>query len=251
MIKKLLFFLAVPFCLIGCSIGEVEENKSGYLLFPGYFYPAEDDWKSVFSVSSDVLKVVVINPCGGPFDCGGNIDNNYKELIKALNDNGNIPIGYVHTNYGNRDISEVEFDIDTWLEEYPGIKGFFIDEVPNTADGFEYYKSIVSYITDWSEINGQPYFIVLNPGTKVDDIYYSIADLIVIFENSFSSFTDSSCYSNYPEKSACVVYNAAESEMEKVISVSNVKYFYITDDSLPFPYDSLPSYFFKEIELLK
>ncbi|SNR77700.1 spherulation-specific family 4 protein [Desulfurobacterium atlanticum] len=249
---KMFFLILTGACLFsGCSVKKVEENKSGYILLPGYFYPTEDAWKYVFSAPSDVLKIVVVNPCGGPLDCDGNLDYKYKEFIKALDDNGKLPVGYVYTDYGNRDILEVENDIDIWIEEYPEIKGFFIDEVTRTEDNVAYYKELVAYINEWSEITGNSYFIVLNPGTNPDDVYFSIADLVVIFEHDFSSFKSDSCYSSYPEKSVCIVYDANETEMEEVFSSSNVAYYYITDDTLPFPYDSLPSYLDKEIEFLR
>ncbi|MEO1927162.1 MAG: spherulation-specific family 4 protein [Nautiliaceae bacterium] len=93
------------------------------------------------------------------------------------------------------------------------------------------------------------YFIVLNPGIIPDKNYFDIADNIVVLENNISAVNEVNC--SYSDKSSIIVYGAQEFQMEEIVKKYNCEYVYVTDDSLPNPYDTLPSYFEEEINALK
>ena len=240
--KKVLIFLVLVLFL-GCKGGDTRGSESDdsnvsskELLIPVYFYDLTL-WDRVVNANAD--EIAIINPSNGP---GESVDSNYEEFIANLISHNKKPIGYVYTNWGGRDIDDVEDDIDTWLAFYPDIKGFFLDEVATGEDKLNYYTQLRDYIKSKGD-----YFIVLNPGTTPDSGYFDIADVVVVFENNVSNLTNV-CENS---KSAIIVYGANSLHMEDIVKNYECKYVYVTDDESPNPYDTLPSYFEEEIDALK
>ena len=198
-------------------------------------------WEKVVNLDAyDIIAVV--NPDNGP---GDTVSPLYQEVVSDLVANVKTPIGYIHTDYGNRSIDEIKAEIDKWIELYPEIKGFFLDTVSDNKTHFDFYKEIYDYIKSKGN-----YIVVLNIGTYPDESYFEIADNIVIYEGEPNDF-DSSLCNNYPEKSSLIIYNADENTMTDLMQNSSCSYKYITDDTLPNPYDTLPSYIDREAELSK
>lgn len=241
---RFLFSLLLAFLFLSCNnttSSHPSLNNSKALLIPAYFYDIAK-WQEVANL--DTNAVVIINPNSGP---GESADSNYVKFINDLIANQKKPIGYIYTKWGARDISEVEADIESWLELYPNIKGFFIDEAATSKEEFEYYQELSNYIRAKGD-----FLIALNPGTTSDAIYYTISDIIVVFESPIKELNSTQDYcKNFSSKSALIVYEANQSQMQDIIASNSCKYFYITDDSLPNPYDSLPSFLDEEVELLK
>ncbi len=236
---RFFIFLLVALFLLSCNSNTLEENTpldSKALLIPAYFYD-KAKWKELNKLTSNAT--IIINPNSGP---GESVDSNYKDFIDTLLAKEKKPIGYIYTKWSKRDIEEVEADIDTWLELYPNIQGFFIDEVANSKEEFNYYQTLSNYIKAKREL-----FIVLNPGTFIDENYYSIANTIVVFENSVKELNSTKDYcQNFNSQSALIVYEANKTQMQDIIAFNSCKYFYITDDSLANPYDTLPSFLDEE-----
>ena len=107
------------------------------------------------------------------------------------------------------------------------------------------YKDIYNYIKSKGK-----YFVVLNPGTMPNTAYFSIADNIVVYEGDVKNLPSEACKS-YAYKSSIIVYGADEAKMREIVSIKHCRYMYITDDNDTNPYDSLPSYFDEEIDVLK
>ena len=235
--RKFFLFFYVLF-LIGCGISVVEAEKRG-LIIPAYFYN-QSLWDKV--ANANIEEIVIVNPANGP---GSLVDENYVNFIKDLVNNYKKPIGYVYTKWGDRDIELVKDDIDTWLRLYPEIQGFFVDETSNNATKIDYYKDIYNYIKSKGK-----YFVVLNPGTMPNTAYFSIADNIVVYEGDVKNLPNEACKS-YADKSSIIVYGADEAEMREIVSSKHCEFMYITDDNNTNPYDSLPSYFDEEIDVLK
>jgi len=235
MLKRVFFAFFVLF-FIGCGNDSNENLKSG-LIIPAYFYDV-DLWDKI--IKTENKSVVIINPSNGP---GKDIDYNYNNFISGLVQTSKIPVGYVYTKWGKRDINEVKNDINKWIDLYPDIRGFFLDEANSSALGVNYYKTLYEYIK-----NKGDYFVVLNPGTTPNTKYFNVSDLIVVFENDVSKLNKKVCENNF-KKSAAIVYGANEEEMKMYKNVCG--YIYFTDDSGDNPYDTLPSYFDEEIEYLK
>ena len=235
--KKIFIFFILMF-LLGCGIGSgsaTQDNRQ--IMIPLYFYDI-NKWDTVAQYQNEI---VIINPNNGP---GNSIDTNYENLITKLSNNNDLPIGYVYTKWGNRDINEVKADIDKWISFY-NIKGFFVDEAATDTANLEYYQELRDYIKSKGN-----YYIVLNPGTMPNEGYFDIADNIIVFEDSVDKLSSGVCNSNI-DKSSIIVYDANETQMKNIIKTYKCKNIYVTDDDMPNPYDTLPSYFDEEIELLK
>ncbi len=235
-------FLSAVFILVLSILNfswSSEIQRKG-ILIPAYFYDSAIWDRLIAGKNDNVDFIVIVNPASGPGDIQ---DPHYVSVINDLNANGIIPIGYVHTSYGNRDINEVKDEINRWLELYPGIKGFFLDEVSSSNSDIDYYSQLYSFIKEKGN-----YKVVLNPGTSTDIEYYGVSDLIVTYESPYEDFTG--CNGDIPEKSACIVYNVPEDKIAEIINNENVKFFYLTDDTLPNPYDTLPTYYEEEVSLL-
>ncbi|QCI27696.1 spherulation-specific family 4 protein [Caminibacter pacificus] len=231
------FFILTAFLFLGCNLSVTTDN-SKKIIVPQYFYDY-NLWDEV--AKADIKGYVIINPANGP---GDNVDSAYVNDIDNLLYYGKTPIGYIYTKWGDRNLSDVEADVDKWLELYPKIKGFFVDEASNTIDRFSYYQELADYIKSKGD-----YKIVLNPGTSTNAVYFSIADTIVTYEG-LAKDTPSDVCEEYSSQSAIIVYDANESVMRELVN-RPCSYFYITDDNDSNPYDSLPSYFDEEIRLLK
>jgi hypothetical protein len=163
-------------------------------------------------------------------------------------------IGYVHTSYGKRPLSDIVDEIDRYISFYQ-VDGFFIDQMTTgTADeNIAYYKFIYDYIKGLSGL----YLITGNPGTMPDEVYLShpLVDNIVVFEGSESSYADffpRGWQSKYQrDKFVHLVYDANSEQMEKVFysSIDNlVGNLYVTGKKRPNRYDALPDYWDLEIQ---
>ena len=84
--------------------------------------------------------------------------------------------------------------------------------------------------------------------------YEDAADTIVTFEGSYSTYTSSYTDLSWdpvdPHKIWHLIYGAStEADMENAISLSKSRdagYVYVTDDTLPNPYDTLPSSYWSD-----
>ena len=193
------------------------------LLIPAYFYD-DNIWDNVGN------HLAIINPNNG---VGSDISTHYLNIT-----NNHNTLGYIYTSYSHRDIQDIENEVDKYIEYYPNIKGFFFDEVNSSIDAIDYYTDIYNYVK-----NKGNYFITLNPGTSPNDSYYNIADSIVVYEGSDQNRAIQSCTRN---KTTIIVYDINSTQMKNIIQNSNCDYFYITDDTLSNPYDTLPSYWDEE-----
>ncbi len=224
--------------MFASSFGFTLQKKG--IIIPAYFYDSQI-WDRLFEGKNDNVDfIVIVNPASGP---GEVQDPHYVDIVNRLNLEGMIGIGYVHTLWGRRDIQEVKEEIDRWLSFYPGIKGFFLDQASNSQSELDYYTELYQYIKSKGD-----FVVVLNPGTKPDISYYSISDYIVSYESPYSTFTG--CQGDIPEQSACIIYSVPEEKLEEIINSQDVRFIYITDDGGDNPYDSLPTYYEKEVSLL-
>jgi hypothetical protein len=224
--------------------------KAGACLVPAYFADSTLWSQLISSTAGNKPMYVVVNVNNGP---GAIKNSSYESWIHQLIENSKIPVGYVYTSYGSRAISDVENDIDRWLSFYPEVKGFFIDEVNATTSNVSYYQSIVNYIKGKGD-----YVVILNPGVvPADKTYFdsSMSDLVVTFEGNGTSAL-SAASSSHREKSACLVHGTSASDFSTVYdsitssSGANCAVIYITDDTMPNPWDTLPSYFNTELQRL-
>jgi hypothetical protein len=224
------------------------------LLVPAYFYPSNDStyWDDLAAAAKTVGTTIVLNPSTGP---GTAVDQNYVSAITKVRDSGGKVIGYVHTNYGKRPLSDITGEIDRYISYYQ-VDGFFIDQMTTDKadENVAYYKSVRDYIKGLSE----QYSVTGNPGTMPDEIYLShpLVDRVVVFEGSesmYANFLPSEWQSRYPrERFAHLVYDANSEQMEQVFNLSSsniVGNLYVTGEKTSTPYDALPRYWDQEVRL--
>ena len=209
-----------------------------------YTYP-DSTWTAVAQAKAahpSVPVVAIINPNNGP---GSSRDANYVSGIQQLHAAGVVVIGYDATGYTSRGISAVESDINTWKSLY-SIDGIFFDEMSNVAGDENFYSTVSQY----AKSHGYT-MTVGNPGTDTLSSYIGTVDNLMIYENpglpALSALQG--WHTNYDKSNfSMIAFGVSSLSQSFITSTSNyVGYLYITNDVLPNPYDTVPSYFATEV----
>lgn len=260
------------FGLTALAMPASASEPSQYIGVPAYWSPNTTGGATQFdrlAQNSPTVGVTIIN---GPTSSAPiPFNQSTATAIQQMHDAGEKVLGYVDSGYlgqtghtttrvnpGSTAIADwqaqMEQDAAAWYSLYGsyGIDGIFFDETLSgcgTSNAYvDDYQTVTNYVRD----NHSGAFIALNPGTSPAECYVSIADTLMIFENTYSvysSWTPPSYVSNYPtSKFWNVVYDVpTQADMEGVISQSKTDdagYVYVTDrtlDATHFPYDQLPN----------
>ncbi len=218
------------------------------LIIPAYFYPGALWDQSINSRTSG--EIMIMNPNSGP---GASVDQNYVASVLRAKAAGIRVIGYVHTSYGLRSSIEVKSEIDKFKLWY-NVDGIFLDEGATDPVKLSYYKDIQSYIQQ--TMPGK--VIVINPGVVPDEGYMSVADIVMIFEDTYGAYktwSPPAWVSKYaPSRFAHLVHaTASEADMKDAATLAFKRrggYAFITNDLLPNPWDSLPPYYASQVAQL-
>lgn len=213
------------------------------LAVPAYFPPGPQ-WDRALA-GSVVPRYLVMNPENGP---GTSADPAYSEAVARAQSAGVRVLGYVHTTYGARPAQEAESDIDRYRRWY-GVDGIFLDEVSAGSAQLAYYEGLARTTR---AVTGA--IVALNPGVYPDEGYAALADVVVTFEGDDSDYRSSippSWVKRYPPGRFWHLVHASDRRaLPSVIrlarerSVGNI---YVTDDTLPNPWDTLASYWSSEL----
>jgi hypothetical protein len=203
---------------------------------PSYFYPG-NLWTQAISAAPKV-DLMIINPNSG---AGTSINTDYVSTVNVAK-NASIKIyGYVYTSYGNRPLSQITQEIDNYRNWY-NVDGIFLDETPTSNAQISFYQQVANYIR--VQPNAK---VILNPGVFPDEGYMSIGDIVVVFENFYSSYLNLSLpnwVNNYPaDKYWHIIHSATSAQSKNALFLSRQRragHIYITGDKLPNPYDTLP-----------
>jgi len=219
-------------------------------LVPAYFYPTGNPyWGELDTAASQISVTAIMNPNSGP---GPSVNSDYVTAVNSLQAAGGRVLGYVYTDYGNRSEADVKADINAYINFYH-INGIFFDQQSTDPTKVSYYADLYNYVKS----QNPAYQVIANPGTNTDQAYLSTptADSLVTFENMASLYgSDSppSWTSSYsPNHFANIIYDEptatgmfADLQMAQQRNVGDV---YVTDATLPNPYDQLPSYWNQEV----
>ena len=204
-----------------------------------YFYPLNNSWDYLINLKNqypNVPVVAVINPDNG---AGSIKDNFYASQVSKLQSAGITTIGYVYTNYAQRDVNQIFQEIDKYNTWY-NADGIFFDEVANFGQE-NYYRGVSQY----AKSHGVSY-TVGNPGTNIPVSYIGVMDTYIIYENrGLPSLTSlANVYPDYDKRNFAITsYGVLNLRASDISSISNyVGYLSITDDDLPNPYNTYPSY---------
>ncbi|KAF7378205.1 putative Cell surface spherulin 4-like protein [Mycena sanguinolenta] len=160
------------------------------IIVPLYSYPETSaTWEpleTAITTYPDVQFYVIVNPDSGP----GPTDTNYQAAVATLHGYANVLlVGYVYTSNGARPLDEVQQDINTYAAwpSASSLAGIFFDE---TQAGL---TSTYTAYTDAARNATWPgrttAYVILNPGTDIGDSdYYTFADQIVTFEDTYDRY---------------------------------------------------------------
>lgn len=175
----------------------VFSTASSAVLVPAYVYPLPGAWDPLYmAIEShpDVTFHIIINPNTGP---GGALpDSSYITALQTLRTFSNvILLGYVHTSWATRNSDLVFADVAdyaNWATSGYGLDGIFYDEVAQqmTTSIYTYMANITCYAKETihtSALNSIP-MVYFNPGAIPDVRYYTLADYIAVFEDSFANY---------------------------------------------------------------
>ncbi|KAF8146090.1 Spherulation-specific family 4 [Mycena galopus ATCC 62051] len=164
------------------------------IIVPLYSYPETTaTWEPLETAISSYPNVqfyVIVNPDSGPGDPGSQPDTNYQAGVTALRTHANVLlVGYVYTSYGDRSLADVEQDIDTyagWKTAY-SLAGIFFDETqPGLTSTYTAYAAAARSAAWPGRTTG---YVIFNPGEDIGSSnYYSIADQIVTFEDTYAEY---------------------------------------------------------------
>ncbi len=205
-----------------------------------YTYPGST-WDVVAQAKlahPSVPIVAIINPNNGP---GSSRDANYVSGIQELHNAGIVVIGYDATGYASNSASSVKSVMNTWKSLY-NIDGIFFDEMANWSGPESYYSGLTSYAKSLGYT-----MTVGNPGTDTLPSYIGTVDNLMIYENpglpalsALQGWHTSYDKSNF----SMIAFGVGSVSQSFLTSASNtVGYIDLTNDVLPNPYDTVPSYF--------
>lgn len=208
------------------------------LAIPSYFEPGTL-WDQL-SAAAPTVGLAIINPENGP---GSSPDAAYQATVTQAQSNGILTLGYVATNYGQRNPSIVQREIRNYFSWY-AVNGIFLDEASTSCAKLPYYAALYRYIKD--QRRGAK--VVINPGMNTSECYMKVADIIVNFEDSFTAYQGwipSAWVYEYPaQRFWHLVIGANQTQMIEAVHLSKGRHagwVYVTPDDLPNPWDSLPT----------
>jgi hypothetical protein len=204
---------------------------------PAYFEPGPD-WDTLQN-STPAVALAVINPSNGP---GSTFDPAYRQTVRQSQQAGILTLGYVATGYGQRNINTVRQEIQrhfTWYQ----VNGIFLDEGSPSCTKIDYYKSIYTYIKSLRPAAR----VVINPGINPAECYMQAADIILNFEDNaqaYQNWLPATWVYKYPSQRFWhLVIGANSTQISEVIRLAKGRHagwIYVTPDTLPNPWDTLP-----------
>jgi len=239
----LLLFLIVSIAYFFQNNSNLIEKKNELsLIIPLYSYPTL--WNSSMHNNLNYLNnkfkktIVIINPNNGP---GKYRNPDYVNGIKYLNNNNIKVLGYIYTKYTKRKLFKVYHDLELYKDNYGdlNLKGIFFDEISlSSKEDLDYLTKIIKYAHDLGFS-----FIAINPGIKLNQEFIDLElfDLVISFEDSFENYNikDIKVKESKKTKHALLIYNLKEKISFDKIKNQGFDYFYLTEDSLPNPWDTL------------
>jgi len=239
----------------GCRSG-ASADSGAKLWVAAYYYPngpGLDEWNHLIASARRAPIVAIVNPNSGP---GYHQDSNYATVIPRARKAGLTLVGYISTQYTKKPLAQVEEEVETYLRFYPEIQGIHVDEQSTDAASVGYYTDLYKYIR-----RRIPNALVINnPGTPCAEEYISrpACDVVCLFENAkgFDTFRPPTWTTRFQaSRFGIQSYGVStESEMKRQVQEAERKrfgYVFVTDATLPNPYDRLPVYWDAEVDVVQ
>src|SRR3569623_1690916 len=224
------------------STGGGSASTTGTIV-PLYSYPGAAAWSAIVDAKRAhpaVPVVAVVNPNNGP---GTSVDPNSTSGITSLKSVGITVFGYVPTGYAGQAESAIQADDASWKSFYPSVTGIFFDEMDFRAGNEAFYTRQTTYA------HGQGLtYTVGNPGTDTLASYVGTVDTILIYEKdglgTQPTWNQAYSASNF----GVIPYDVASFDSAAQSFINNAEadhigYIYLTNDTMPNPWDTLSTYF--------
>lgn len=227
-------------------------------MVPAYIFPGGSTnlaaYDDLVDAASRIPLTVIINPASGP---GTSTEPAYNSIISDIQNAGGKVIGYIPTTFGNRSAVDIVADAQSYNSFYGAgtFDGFFLDEFSNDIGDIGTHQTVYSDI----KAIDPSLSVFANPGTSVPQAFFSLtqptADTIVVFENFASEYPANNPPSYYDSLDASqlaqIIHTVSTAgDVEATVSgivdqavADNTGWLYVTDDILPNPFDTLPSFF--------
>lgn len=229
-----------------------------------YINPLADPsaWNRLIEYPLAKMPILIANVVNGPDSA---VDAGWTDVISRASASGKTVLGYVRTGYlgvsdqkfltrlGSGDLADwtaqIEEDVDMWYKLYgSNIGGIFFDEGwPECGDNNR-YADLYKYINDYTKRAHPGAYTILNPGSPMASCFEDTMDTLLTFELDYAAYTNSYTPNNWvpkdPRKLWHILYNVPESAIGEVVKLANERgagFLQLTDDTLPNPYDTLPS----------
>jgi hypothetical protein len=228
------------------SAPAIADNKTG--IYFALFAPPGPLWDNMLvyrNAHPSLPWIAIVDPHHGP---GQKLDANYSKNIAKLQAAHVVVLGYVSTRWGERSADLIKTDIGRYKEWYH-VDGIMLDEMVS-APGLEgHYSGLTNYA---KSLGLSP--VIGNVGTNISPSYVGTVDSIGTSEGDGIPPLSwlKGWHLNYSRNSfVYIAYSQSWIDREYVAkSAKYVKFLYITDDTMPFPYDSFPSYFDEVVSVL-
>ena len=195
------------------------------------------------------MPFVIIDPNSG---AGTTVNGDYVRLIGENERVGIRSLGYLRTMHGERKLEDIKAEIDRYMDFYPGITGFYFDEVSASSDA---HVALMKDVYEYVKAKNANALVIANQTnglTKQEMANY--ADIHVISESSSKGYVDNykaptGAWENNPanaDRIMHMVYNVDSDDYDKVIALSrtrNAGWLFVTTDRMPNPYNDLPDSF--------
>jgi hypothetical protein len=234
------------------------------LAVPAYVFPGQAPLITLQRINP-APGIVILNPDNGD----GPFNAQWQAQADRLRARGTTVLGYVYTSQASRPIADVEASINNYLQSSSGIpqvSGIFLDEMSTSCSAESYYADLYSYIQ--KAYPGA--FVMANPGTPVNVCYLSsgsmVANTFVTFEHDAATYMSQyegnivntngtiTNGSRYPASRFChLIYAASSTQMHQIVGEAAARhagYAYVTNGSLPNPWDSVASYIYAEAKAM-
>jgi hypothetical protein len=224
------------------------------IAIPSYQDPGSTQWNGWQTLGSSSVGIMIVN-----LDNGDDVGYypGVDQAISRARRNGIFVVGYVYTDYGQRDLALVRRKVDAVFRNYL-VDGIFFDEVPTDCTGansfaganYAYYQDLADHVRR-TQVGGR--LVILNPGTQPsNDCWMSIANILVTSESSslqdyVQNYQPEAWFQLYPpDRFWHIVYAVPTTAgMNDVIALSlkrGAGWVYVTDRGSSNPYDQPPSY---------
>jgi hypothetical protein len=216
------------------------EHPSTGVILPLYVEPG-DEWNDTIKekIKHDkVPMLVIINPINGS---GQTKSQSYADGIQNMQSHGISVLGYVYTNYGARNDTDIKHEITNYKNWY-NVNGIFFDQMSYMPGNETYYANLTKFAKSLGIT-----LTVGNAGVDTVPSYVGTVDNIVIYENRTMSPIQSlmGWHKNYAKSNFSIIAFGVDSLDKSFVSAASnsVGYMYLTNATLPDPFGSIPPYF--------